>query len=167
MEAVTGLLDASERILNICQARLNLPAKVIRKERAVGIVPLNMSNQKLTREQLDECVLSLQRGLNVYLRRLPSKTPQNAPLPYCAFNGGNDVWVDIGNKLIGVNILQAYLGVSPSATLHVGDQFLSTGNDFAARRGCTTLWITNPEETAEILVELIACMQCEGRSMDS
>jgi hypothetical protein len=33
-----------------------------------------------------------------------------------------DVWVDIGNKFIGVQLLQAYLGTTPATTLHVGDQ---------------------------------------------
>lgn len=30
--------------------------------------------------------------------------------------------VDSGNKLIGVQVLQAYIGAAPDATLHVGDQ---------------------------------------------
>jgi IMP and pyridine-specific 5'-nucleotidase len=47
------------------------------------------------------------------------------------FNGGRDVWVDIGNKLIGVQTLQKLLATEPNTTLHVGDQFLSTGNDIA------------------------------------
>ena len=42
---------------------------------------------------------------------------------------GNDVWIDVGNKLIGVQALQGYLTSKPDQTLHVGDQFLSTGND--------------------------------------
>ena len=34
----------------------------------------------------------------------------NSTLPYCAFNGGNDVFVDIGNKSLGLEALMAYLG---------------------------------------------------------
>ena len=46
--------------------------------------------------------------------------------------GGNDVFVDIGDKSYGVMACQKYLGgIEASKTLHVGDQFLSTGaNDF-------------------------------------
>lgn len=46
--------------------------------------------------------------------------------------GGNDVFVDIGDKGWGVLACQKYLGgIDGSKTLHVGDQFLSVGaNDF-------------------------------------
>jgi IMP and pyridine-specific 5'-nucleotidase len=37
------------------------------------------------------------------------------------------VWVDVGNKLIGVQVMQKWLGAGPGETLHVGDQFLGTG----------------------------------------
>ena len=49
--------------------------------------------------------------------------------------GGNDVFVDIGNKYYGVRACQKYLGgIEGSQTLHVGDQFLSAGaNDFKVR----------------------------------
>ncbi|KAI9189005.1 IMP 5'-nucleotidase [Blastocladiella emersonii ATCC 22665] len=160
-EAVTGLLDVAERILRTSQEQMRLAAKVIRKDRAVGIVAAT-AGQKLSREQLDECVLALQHGLSQYQRSHPRDT---APLPYCAFNGGNDVWVDIGNKLIGVRILNEYIGAKQAETLHVGDQFLSTGNDHAARRGCPTLWITSPAETADALVELLAEMKKAGRTL--
>ncbi|CAG8580771.1 6145_t:CDS:2 [Acaulospora colombiana] len=71
-----------------------------------------------------------------------------------------------GNKLIGVQILQNFLGATPSETLHVGDQvnelvdeeFLSTGNDFATRHQCCTLWIVNPEETHDVLIELVSLL---------
>ena len=56
--------------------------------------------------------------------------------------GGNDVFVDIGNKFYGVRACQKYLGgIEGSQTLHVGDQFLSAGaNDFKVR--VTTVHIT-------------------------
>lgn len=52
--------------------------------------------------------------------------------------GGNDVFVDIGDKSWGVRACQRYFGgIDPSMTLHVGDQFLSAGaNDFKV---CLTL----------------------------
>lgn len=55
--------------------------------------------------------------------------------------GGNDVFVDIGNKYYGVRACQKYLGgIEGSQTLHVGDQFLSAGaNDFKARSALALL----------------------------
>ena len=67
--------------------------------------------------------------------------------------------MDIGNKLLGVQVLQKSLNVQPSETLHVGDQFLSTGNDFATRSACCTIWVADPEETVEVMMELMAEMR--------
>ena len=82
-----------------------------------------------------------------------------------AFLGGNDVFVDIGDKSWGVMACQRYLGgIDGSRTLHVGDQFLSAGaNDFKARLACTTAWIASPAETVELLNELAFHMQQAGR----
>lgn len=70
--------------------------------------------------------------------------------------GGNDVFVDIGDKSWGVLACQRIFGGIPgSKTLHVGDQFLSAGaNDFKARLACTTAWIANPLETCQLLDEI-------------
>jgi len=89
------------------------------------------------------------------------------------FLGGNDIFVDIGDKGWGVLACQRYLGgIDGSKTLHIGDQFLSAGaNDFKvriqsnqiartptyydkARLACTTAWIASPEETVQLLDEL-------------
>jgi IMP-specific 5'-nucleotidase len=51
--------------------------------------------------------------------------------------------------------LQAYLGLEPVETLHIGDQFLNTGNDFAARDVSPCIWIINPEETTYILKSIL------------
>ena len=40
-------------------------------------------------------------------------------IPWCAFNGGNDAFVDVGNKKVGVEGLMRYLGVDAKRTLHV------------------------------------------------
>jgi IMP and pyridine-specific 5'-nucleotidase len=50
----------------------------------------------------------------------------------CRVIGGNDVFIDIGDKSWGVRACQRYFGgIDQSMTLHVGDQFLSAGaNDF-------------------------------------
>ncbi|KAF9287044.1 IMP 5'-nucleotidase [Mortierella alpina] len=148
-EDIQELLDVAEENLKRSVSAMNLKAMILRKSRAVGIVPIN--NGKIAREQLDECVLSTQQRLLEYQQM---SAPHKIAIPFCVFNGGNDVFVDIGNKLIGVQVLQKYLGAAPEATVHVGDQFLSTGNDFATRSSCCTLWIVNPEETENVLMEL-------------
>lgn len=112
---------------------------MIRKKRAVGLVPAD--HELISRESLDETVLRVHDALQ----------RSNISIPFCAFNGGSDCWVDAGNKRVGVQILQAYLDVPPVKTLHIGDQFLNTGNDYAARDSCPCLWITKPEETTYIL----------------
>lgn len=73
-----------------------------------------------------------------------------------AFQGGNDVFVDIGDKFWGVVACQRYFGgIEGGKSLHVGDQFLSAGaNDFKARTACTTAWIASPAETVQLLDEL-------------
>ncbi|KAK3267486.1 hypothetical protein CYMTET_23958 [Cymbomonas tetramitiformis] len=78
-------------------------------------------------------------------------------LPFCAFNGGGDVFVDVGNKRLGLTALQKYLGnCHGSETLHVGDRFTVSGNDAATRATCSIIWVANPDETAfftQILLE--------------
>jgi len=83
-------------------------------------------------------------------------SPVGRRLPFCAFNGGNDIFVDIGDKKVGVMACQRFFGgIDGSKTLHVGDQFLSTGaNDFKARLACTTAWIASPAETVQLLDEV-------------
>ena len=67
-------------------------------------------------------------------RRAAQAELADAPLPYCAFNGGNDVFVDVGNKSLGLQALQRHLRMRPEEMLHVGDRFTNTGNDNQARR---------------------------------
>lgn len=148
-EHITSLLDLAEKNIRRCVEDMKLPASILRKSRAVGLIP--KQGTRIGREQLDECVLSTQAYLHEKLKKI-EKTKGNPKIPFCAFNGGSDVWVDIGNKLIGVDILQKFLGTQPDQTLHFGDQFLSTGNDFATRSACCTSWIISPEETRQILV---------------
>lgn len=84
---------------------------------------------------------------------------------FSAFNGGRDVWVDIGDKKLGVMSLQKYLGdLSGVETLHVGDQFASVGaNDFKARMAGCTVWIASPQETVEVMDELLTYMEDQKR----
>ena len=94
--------------------------EIIRKELSLGII--SRHGVDLSREALDEFALSTQRVLKNH-QHILRHTDKKAPvIPFCAFNGGSDVWVDIGNKLIGVKLLQEYLKANGHETLHVGDQ---------------------------------------------
>ncbi|EPE26920.1 HAD-like protein [Glarea lozoyensis ATCC 20868] len=159
---ITELLDVAESSLRECVQNLSLAATVLRKERAVGIIP-TVPDYKFPRESLEETVLVVQKKLEM--------SEVGRLLPFCAFNGGNDVFVDIGDKSWGVLVCQNFFGSRGKATgevdeeteailgertLHVGDQFLSAGsNDFKARVVGTTAWIANPTETVELLDELV------------
>lgn len=145
-ENIAALLDAAGAALTSCVHAMNLPAKLVRKARAIGIVPAE--GTKLTREQLEETVLVTQRMLDA--------NPAAGTVPFCAFNGGNDVFVDIGDKSYGVAATQRFFGgIEGAGTLHVGDQFLSAGaNDFKARLVCCTAWIACPDETVALLDEM-------------
>jgi IMP and pyridine-specific 5'-nucleotidase len=80
-ENVKALLDVAEAALKECVATMNLPVNVLRKERAVGIYP--EKGTRLAREQLEETVLVVQRVLEM--------SDAGKRIPFCAFNGGNDV----------------------------------------------------------------------------
>ncbi|KAF2431266.1 IMP-specific 5'-nucleotidase-like protein 1 [Tothia fuscella] len=143
---ITTLLDLAELALKDSLRNLRLDGQILRKERAVGIVP--KPGHKFCREALEETVLVTQKILEI--------SAVGRRLPFCAFNGGNDVFVDIGDKSWGVRACQGFFnGIDASKTLHVGDQFLSAGsNDFKARLACTTAWIANPTETVQLLDEI-------------
>lgn len=76
-EDIKVLLDIAEMALRECVSNLNLPAMVLRKERAVGISPLD--GKKMHREQLEETVLVAQQTLET--------SAVGSRLPFCAFNG--------------------------------------------------------------------------------
>lgn len=144
---IAALLDIAESSLRACAENLNMPVAVLRKDRAVGVYPLD-KKRPIDREQLEETVLLVQNTVE--------RSSVGARLPFCAFNGvslalanlhlhlyplylqclmatgGNDVFVDIGDKSWGVRACQQYFGgIDRTKTLHIGDQFLSAGaNDF-------------------------------------
>ena len=156
---MTETLDLAESLLRDFRTSLNLPSEstVIRKPRGVGIVPGNRWNPetkrtirvKMDREQLEEMVLTLQHRIEDFA---PARRIQ-----FSCFDGGSDVWCDIGGKDLGVAALQHYFSpdnpFKPQQTLHVGDQFAPMGsaNDFKARLSGCTLWISSPQETVEVL----------------
>ncbi|KAI9830438.1 MAG: IMP 5'-nucleotidase [Sarea resinae] len=156
---IQQLLDVAEESLRECVTNMKLNAMVLRKERAVGIIPAT-DGQKLAREQLEETVLTTQKILDM--------SPVGQRIPFCAFNGGNDVFVDIGDKSWGVLSCQRFFGgIEGSKSLHIGDQFLSAGaNDFKARLACTTAWIASPAETVMLLDELEELSSWEMRKRD-
>lgn len=163
---------------------------IIRKERSLGIIPVN--GYKILRETLEEMVLLVLLELNEFLNHNKPQSMRLTDLRFeqqaalvthtsdadgvikvCAFNGGLDVWVDIGDKALGVEALQQYLHktcngkhgeITKSCSLHIGDQFASVGaNDFKARLSACTVWIASPRETQEILQELLGLMEQRRR----
>ena len=147
-EAVEALLNVAEENAKSAVEDLNLHGRVLRKRRAVGLVP-SAAHREIPRESLDEVILRVHERLHAM------NDGQGPGLPYCAFNGGTDAWVDVGNKRVGVQVLQTFLGVTPTQTLHIGDQFLNTGNDYAARACAPCIWIINPKETTYILKSIL------------
>ena len=105
---ITRILDKAETSFHSSLSDQNMRARIIRKKRSVGLIP--KEDEKLPREALDEAVLRIQTELD----------EAKVVLPFCAFNGGRDAWVDVGNKRVGVQVLQSYLGIPPEETLHVG-----------------------------------------------
>ena len=152
---VSSLLDAAQRGLETTAKLLGLQSRtrIVRKERAVGVVPLGVH---LEREQLDEFALAGKEAVASW------QASRDLVVPFCSFNGGSDCFVDVGNKLVGVRLLLGWLGLEPGEALHVGDQFLGTGNDVAARGACATVWVAGPGETAVCLEELLEFLKCQG-----
>ena len=54
---------------------------------------------------MDECVMRVKRAIE----------ESDVTIPYCCFNGGADVFIDVGNKRVGVSALQKYLKVGGTA----------------------------------------------------
>lgn len=71
------LLDIAEGSLRESIDTMSLKALVVRKERAVGIVPAD--GHKFEREQLEEAVLVAQKTLEI--------SEVGSRIPFCAFNG--------------------------------------------------------------------------------
>ncbi|KAF2865880.1 IMP-specific 5'-nucleotidase-like protein 1 [Massariosphaeria phaeospora] len=152
---ITELLDIAEASLRDTVKNMRMVATIVRKDRAVGIIP--QPGHKFSRETLEETVLIAQKILDM--------SDVGSRLPFCAFNGGNDVFVDIGDKSWGVMACQRFFGgIEAAKTLHVGDQFLSAGaNDFKARLACTTAWIASPAETVQLLDEITELDEMQQR----
>jgi len=72
----------------------------------VGLI--STEDEKLPREALDEAfaLLRIQNELD----------EAKVVLPFCAFHGGRDAWVDVGTKRVGDQVLQSYLCITPEET---------------------------------------------------
>jgi len=160
---VTNLLDRAQESFDLSIQQLNIRGRVIRKKRSVGLCP--RPNMQIPREALDETVLTLQDKLSKLSHSGSAEAALGVDLPRCIFNGGTDAWCDCGNKRVGVLMLQSYLGIPSISTLHIGDQFLNTGNDYAARDVCPCVWITSPEETTYILKSILRLAGCKGADL--
>lgn len=75
---ITELLDIAESSLRACASNLNMPVAVLRKDRAVGIYPVDLE-RPIGREQLEETVLGVQNTVE--------RSSVGSRLPFCAFNG--------------------------------------------------------------------------------
>ncbi|KAL6453878.1 ISN1 IMP-specific 5'-nucleotidase 1 [Candida maltosa Xu316] len=167
---INYIMDTLYKHLVYLRSNFNLEdtTTIIKKERSVGIIP--NPGCRILREQLEEMVLSCSSKLNTILKYSENFADSTEALclddiKVCAFNGGSDVWVDIGDKALGVESLQKYIchdetldvcPISKAESLHIGDQFASLGaNDFKARLSACTVWIASPKETVAILDDLI------------
>eukprot|EP00917_Polyrhabdina_sp_WS-2016_P014940 GHVP01032599.1.p1 GENE.GHVP01032599.1~~GHVP01032599.1.p1 ORF type:complete len:405 (+),score=52.96 GHVP01032599.1:440-1654(+) len=150
-EEITQLLDVAEKALEDARAELHLRVKIVRKERAVGMVPGGAHLRKVVPQGSGGESLKSEILEEVVCRIKDSIRHAQTNFPYCAFNGGKDVWVDVGNKAEGIRILQKYGNLQPMHCIHVGDQFSASGNDVSARNASPTIWVCNPCETKAIL----------------
>ncbi|AMD22518.1 HHL252Wp [Eremothecium sinecaudum] len=163
-EDIKATLDLAEETFKSMLVLLNLPPEtsIIRKERSVGIVPgyrwdpeLKIETKvPILRESLEEIVLRVEAKLESFV---PAKR-----IMFSCFDGGSDVWCDIGGKDLGIRQLQHYYSsekpFTPQQCLHVGDQFtpLGSANDFKARLSSCTVWIASPQETVDVLDEFLS-----------
>jgi IMP and pyridine-specific 5'-nucleotidase len=157
---ISNVLDRAERAFTRSLEDLEeLEFNVLRKERAVGFLP----SDKLSRKELDALVLRMRNEMRNVTPLIGSAgdsmhiahSPRQTLVPFCLFNGGSDVWCDIGSKAIGMEVVARQFHVeSMFEILHIGDQMGITGNDTPCRNVCPTLWVANPSETVEFITML-------------
>lgn len=150
--AIQGMLDVAEAALvaGLRDLRQDRLLRCVRKPRAVGVVRrADAAGPAVPREVLDELAMAAKHAIL-------NADPSVAAVPHCAFNGGEDCFVDVFEKGMGVEALQRLLGYTSESTCHIGDQFLPLGNDIATRKTCPTVWVSSPAETARLLRLLIA-----------
>ena len=112
---IKKLLDTAQHTFEEVSRSLQLQVSIVRKERAVGLIAASgspLAAGRLTHDVLEELTLAVQEELG----------KSGTTVPFCAFNGGYDAFVDIGNKALGVAALQGMVNAKSSETLHIGDQ---------------------------------------------
>jgi IMP and pyridine-specific 5'-nucleotidase len=151
---VQKFLDEAAHTIEATAASIGLDVKMrmIRKPRAIGYIAREPEYVP-RKEMLNELVFAAKDRLQSWEEESVNAA---TAIPFCAFNSGKDVWVDVGHKAIAVQSLQTYLGVRPEETLHVGDQMDAVGNDVRARLSAPSLWVANPKETHYLLQTLLA-----------
>ncbi|KAL8851317.1 MAG: hypothetical protein Q9221_003762 [Calogaya cf. arnoldii] len=98
-EDIQSLLDVAEGALRECIRNMQLSAQILRKDRAVGIIPVERpGKQKFNREQLEETVLVTQQILDL---SIPGKK-----VPFCAFNGQSPLIVGSRHAVADILFLQ-------------------------------------------------------------
>ncbi|KAI9910987.1 hypothetical protein PsorP6_010899 [Peronosclerospora sorghi] len=131
-------------------------------QRAIGII--NTSNKRFFYENLEEISITLQHQLRHF------------HVPFYAFNGGNDVWINIKHKALGIQDLQKYVfrflplelrgseemrNIQVHECLLVGDRFTITGNKTLSRDVAATIWVSNPQETGCVMSILLQAIDLE------
>lgn len=151
-EIIQDILNISQKCLEEVIKDFSLCAHIHRKEKSVGLVPDKIivkdgkeQNYMIKNEVLEEAVIRVKKAIS----------QKKFDAPFCAFNGGQDLWVDVGNKAEGLIILQKLLKIQKKKCCHVGDQFLHSGNDFSTRFCSPTLWVSNPQETKACLRSIV------------
>lgn len=124
------------------ELNLDYKYKLIEKPNAVGYIPVDTNNRGRS-ESCDELALRIRREIKPKFYH------------FCAFHSFGQIWVDVGNKSLGVKAFQEKFKALPNQTLHIGDQWREVGNDIAARKTATTLWIVKPKETLFFLTLLL------------
>jgi len=88
------MLNAAMRELQAVSAKFRLPMRFVEKEAAVGALFIGDENDTSLQNYLDEVALEVRERLNIL----------NYPVPFNCFNGGLDVFVDIGSKQHGLMV---------------------------------------------------------------
>eukprot|EP00884_Botryococcus_braunii_P003359 jgi/Botrbrau1/13023/Bobra.0389s0016.1 len=140
---IQGVLNSAQALLLESAARLRVPVQVVRKERAVGVVPLAPT----VYEVLEEMAITVQEQL------------YDTPVPFLRFQWRQRRLCGHREQVSGLGGPQAMPGPSLSSVmqvLHVGDRFTKSGNDATTRDCCSILWVANAEETSFFINMLLS-----------
>ena len=83
--------------------------KILRKEKAVGFPSTRASLIFVGLVMIDPTYIPRSEMLNEIVFAIQDALPKHFSVPFCAFNSGKDVWIDIGNKSLGIRVFQKFL----------------------------------------------------------